>query len=82
MLSDVFITEEEDNIQDIYIWENGTKLAWLAKQPHYIGMGRREASALVYRAAAIGSGEAVKNIKAILTHWRKNITVDLNRQTP
>ena len=30
-LSDVFVTKEEDNIQDIYIRENGTKLAWLAK---------------------------------------------------
>ena len=78
-LSDVFVTEEEDNIQDVYIRENGTKLAWLAKQPDYIGMGRREASALIYRASAIGSREAVKNVKAVLTHWRKNGTVDLNR---
>ena len=45
-------------------------------------MGRREASALVYRASAIGSGEAVENVKAILAHWRKNGTIDLNRQAP
>jgi hypothetical protein len=44
-------------------------------------MGRQEASALVYRVSAIGSGEAVENLKAILAHWRKNGTVDLNRQT-
>jgi hypothetical protein len=64
------------------MWENGTKLAWLAKQPTYMGMGRREASALVYRVSAIGSREAVKNVKAVLTHWQKKGTVDLNRQTP
>jgi hypothetical protein len=81
-LSDVFVTEEEDDIQDAYVRENGTKLAWLAKQPDCMGMGRREASALVYRASAIGSREAVENVKAVLTHWRKNGTVDLNRQTP
>ena len=44
-------------------------------------MGRREALALVYRAAAIGNGEAVENVKAILAYWRKNGTIDLNRQT-
>jgi len=44
-------------------------------------MGRQEASTLVYRASAISSREAVKNIKAILAHWRKNGTMDLNRQT-
>jgi hypothetical protein len=81
-LSEVFVTKEEDNMQDAYVRENGTKLAWLAKQPNYIGIGRREASALVYRAAAISSIEAIKNVKAILAHWRKNGTVDLNRQTP
>ena len=62
--------------------ENGTKLAWLANQPDCMGMGRREASALVFRASAIGSGEALENLKAVLAHWRKNGTVDLNRQTP
>ena len=38
---------------------------------------------LVYRASAIGSGEAVENVKAVLAHWRKNGMVDLNlnRQT-
>ncbi|XTI94618.1 hypothetical protein V2W45_1440154 [Cenococcum geophilum] len=46
-----------------------------------MGMGRQEASALVYRASAIGSGEAVENVKAVLAHWRKNGTIDLNRQT-
>jgi len=61
--------------------ENGRKLGWLAKQANYIGMGRREAFALVYRVSAISSGEAVKNVKAILAYWRKNGTVDLNRQT-
>ena len=81
-LSHVFITEEEDDMQDAYVRENGTKLAWLANQPDCMGMGRREASALVYRAAAIGSTEAIENVKAILAHWRKNGTVDLNRQTP
>ena len=30
-LLEVFITKEEDNIQDIYIRENGRKLSWLAK---------------------------------------------------
>jgi len=44
-------------------------------------MGRQEASTLVYRASAIGSKEAIKNIKAILAHWQKNGTMDLNRQT-
>jgi len=39
-LSNIFIIEEEDNMQDIYIQENGTKLAWLAKQPNYIKIGR------------------------------------------
>jgi hypothetical protein len=67
-LSDVFVTEEEDDIQDAYVRENGRKLAWLAKQPDCMGMGRREASALIYRASAIGSGEAVENVKAVLTH--------------
>jgi hypothetical protein len=81
-LSDVFVTEEEDDIQDVYVRENGTKLAWLAKQPNCIGMGRREASALVYRVSAISSREALKNLKAVLAYWRKNRTVDLNRQTP
>ena len=82
-LSEVFITEEEDNIQNVYVRENGRKLGWLAKQANYMGMGRRKASALVYRASAIGSREAVKNVKAVLAHWRKNGTVDLNlnRQT-
>jgi len=46
-----------------------------------MGMGRREASALVYRASAIGSNKAVKNVKAVLAYWRKNGTIDLNRQT-
>jgi hypothetical protein len=78
---DVFVTEEEDNMQDAYIRENGRKLGWLAKQPDYMGMGRREASALVYRASAISSGEAVENVKAVLAYWRKNGTVDLNQQT-
>ena len=64
----MFITKEEDNIQDIYIRENGRKLGWLAKQANYVGIGRWEASALVYRASAISSREAVKNVKAILTH--------------
>ena len=81
ILLEVFVTKEEDNIQDAYIWENGTKLTWLAKQPNCMGIGRQEASALVYRASAINSREAVKNLKAILTHWRKNGTMDLNRQT-
>ncbi len=81
-LSNVFVTEEEDNMQDAYIRENGRKLAWLAKQPNCMGIGRREASALVYKASAIGSGEAVENLKAVLAYWRKNGTVDLNRQTP
>ena len=58
------------------------KLTWLAKQPNYIGMGRQKASALVYRASAIGSREAVENVKAMLTYQRKNGTIDLNRQTP
>jgi hypothetical protein len=80
-LSDVFVTEEEDDMQDAYVQENGRKLAWLAKQPNCMGMGRREASALVYRASAIGSGEAIENVKAVLAHWRKNGTMDLNRQT-
>jgi len=48
--------------------ENGRKLGWLAKQPNYIGIGRREALVLVYRASAISSGEAIKNVKAILAH--------------
>jgi hypothetical protein len=30
-LSEVFVTKEEDNMQDAYVRENGTKLAWLAK---------------------------------------------------
>jgi hypothetical protein len=30
-LSEVFVTEEEDNMQDAYIRENGRKLSWLAK---------------------------------------------------
>ena len=47
-----------------------------------MGIGRREASALVYRVSAIGSSKAVKNVKAILAHWRKNGTIDLNRQAP
>ncbi len=81
-LFDIFITKEEDNIQDIYIQENRTKLAWLANQPNYIGMGRREASALVYQAVTISNTEAIKNVKAILTHQQKNSTIDLNRQTP
>ena len=81
-LSEVFITEEEDDMQDAYVRENGRKLGWLAKQADCVGMGRREASALVYRASAIGSGEAVENVKAILAHWRKNGTIDLNRQAP
>jgi hypothetical protein len=81
-LSDVFVTKEEDDMQDAYVRENGTKLAWLANQPDCMGMGRREASALVFRASAIGSGEALENLKAVLAHWRKNGTVDLNRQTP
>lgn len=81
MLSDAFVTEEEDDMQDAYVRENGTKLAWLAKQPDCIGIGRQEASALVYRASAIASGEAIENLKAVLTHWRKNHTMDLNRQT-
>jgi hypothetical protein len=82
-LSEVFVTEEEDDMQDAYVRENGRKLGWLAKQADCMGMGRREASALVYRASAIGSGEAVENVKAVLAHWRKNGTVDLNlnRQT-
>ena len=67
-LLEVFVTEEEDNMQDTYIRENGRKLGWLAKQANYIGMGRREASALVYRASAIGSREAIKNVKAVLAH--------------
>ena len=62
--------------------ENGRKLGWLAKQPNYKGMGRQEALALIYRASAIGSGEAIKNVKAVLMYWRKNGTIDLNRQTP
>ena len=81
MLLEVFITKEEDNIQDAYIQENGRKLAWLAKQPSYIGIGRREASILVYRASAISSREAVKNVKAVLAHQQKNGTIDLNCQT-
>ena len=44
------------------------KLAWLAKQPNYIGIGRREASALVYKVSAIGSRETVKNLKAVLAY--------------
>ena len=67
-LSDVFVTEEEDNMQHAYIWENGMKLAWLAKQPNCIGIGRQEASALVYRASAISSSKAIKNVKAILIY--------------
>ena len=80
-LSEVFVTEEEDNMQDAYVRENGRKLGWLAKQAECMGMGRREASALVYRASAIGSVEAVENINAVLAYWRKNGTLDLNRQT-
>ena len=80
-LSDVFVTEEEDNVQDAYVRENGTKLAWLARQPDCMGIGRQEASALVYRASAIASGEAIENLKTVLAHWRKNRTMDLNRQT-
>jgi hypothetical protein len=57
-LSEVFVTEEEDDMQDAYIRENGRKLAWLAKQPDC--MGRRGASALVYRASAIGSGKRLR----------------------
>ena len=64
----VFITKDENNIQDVYVQENGTKLAWLAKQPNYIEIGRYKASALVYRASAISNREAVKNIKAVLTY--------------
>jgi len=67
-LSDVFVTEEEDNMQHAYIWENGMKLAWLAKQPNCMGIGRQEASALVYRASAITSGEAIENLNAVLAH--------------
>jgi hypothetical protein len=48
--------------------ENRRKLGWLAKQAKCIGMGRQEASALVYRASAIGSMEAIKNINAILAY--------------
>ena len=63
------------------MWENGRKLGWLAKQANYIGIGRREALALVYRASAISSSKAVENVKAILAYWRKNGTIDLNQQT-
>ena len=80
-LSEVFVTEEEDNMQDAYVRENGRKLDWLAKQAECMGMGRREASALVYRASAIGSVEAVENINAVLAYWRKNGTIDLDGQT-
>jgi hypothetical protein len=45
------------------------KLAWLAKQPNCTEMGRQEASALVYKAAAIANREAVKSVKAILAYW-------------
>ena len=62
--------------------ENGRKLSQLAKQADYIGMGRREASALIYKASAVSSMEAVKNVKAILAYQQKNGTIDLNRQTP
>ena len=68
-------------MQHVYIRENGTKLAWLAKQPNCRGIGRQEASALVYRASAIANGEAIENLKAVLAYWRKNHTMDLNRQT-
>ena len=81
-LLEAFIIKKEDNIQDVYMRENGRKLGWLAKQPNCKGMGRRKALALIYRASAIGSREAVKNVKAVLAHWRKNGTIDLNRQTP
>src|SRR6266702_3375220 len=64
----VFVTGEEDNMQDIYIQENGRKLGWLAKQADCVGMGRQEALALIYRASVIGNGEAVKNVKAILAY--------------
>ena len=47
-----------------------------------MGMGRQEALALVYRISTINSRETVKNIKAVLAHWQKNSTIDLNRQTP
>jgi hypothetical protein len=80
-LSEVFVTEEEDDMQDAYVRDNGRKLGWLAKQADCMGMGRREASGLVYRASAIGSGEAIENVRAVLAHWRKNGTVDLNGQT-
>ena len=50
------------------MWENGRKLGWLAKQPNYKGIGRQEALALIYRASAVGSRKAIKNVKAILTH--------------
>ena len=68
-LSNIFVTKEEDNIQNVYIQENGKKLIQLAKQPNYTGMGRQEASALIYRVSTIGSREAVENVKAMLTYW-------------
>ena len=46
-----------------------------------MGIGRQEVFTLVYRASAIGSGEAIKNIKAVLIYWQKNGTMDLNCQT-
>ena len=48
--------------------ENGRKLSWLAKQAKCVGIGRRKASALVYRASAISSVEAIKNINTVLAY--------------
>ena len=69
-------------MQDVYIQENRTKLAQLAKQPNYIEIGKQEASALVYKVSPISNKEALKNLKAVLAYQRKNHTIDLNRQTP
>ena len=79
-LSHVFITEEEDNIQDAYIQENGMKLIQLANQLNYIRISRQEASILIYRAAAISNIKAIKNVKAILAYQQKNGIIDLNYQ--
>ena len=64
----VFVTKKEDNIQNAYIQDNKRKLSWLTKQADCMGMGRQEASRLVYKASAIGSKKAIENVKTVLAH--------------
>jgi hypothetical protein len=78
-LAETFITAADDKLHQDFIRTRGKELAWLSKQETMFHLRIEYAEALIFRAAAIGSWDAIRGVKTLFAQWRVTGALDVNR---